>query len=610
MTQPAAPTAPVLHLRTPVFTCGFDRETGFLRRVEVGGVEILRAIYGAVRDQNWGTVPVALTDVRTTADDDSFDLRFTADCRAADAHFRWNGLVRGRDGELEFEFRGRALTSFLRNRIGLCVLHPLAEGVGKPCRIMTGEGRWEASAFPTSIAPRQPFKDVRAIAWEPADGIGAEVSFEGDVFETEDQRNWTDASFKTYSTPLERPFPVEIAAGTEVWQRVVVKMSEQPTFRSVAIPAVPEIRFVDGPAIEKPSLGLGLASHGEPLSPRAAGLLRTLKLSHLRVDLHLGDPRWIEEWERAQADAAAVGAALHCALHFGDDAELAAFVSAAQTPLAPIALCLVMNSGDEPMAIDRLTLVENGLAPLDLEIAVGTNANFADLNRARPPAGSLVAFSLNPQVHAFDDLSLVENLEAQPDTVTGAMAFGARGVVISPITLRPRLSPHDTGPVVTVAGELPANVDPRQRTLFGAAWTLGCLARLASLPAVHSLTFYETSGWLGLLERASGSPLPDLFGSKPGEVFPLFHVFADLADCDQVLPMHSSDPSKCVVLGLRTNGGQRRILVANLQAEPQTVRIHLEAAQANVRLLDEITVACAKADPTRFRASEGEPVTA
>ncbi len=577
--------------------------------MEVGGVEILRAVYGAVRDQNWGTVPVALSDMQLTSDDDSFDLRFAADCRAGDAHFRWSGLVRGHDGELEFEFNGRALASFQRNRIGLCVLHPLVECVGKPCRIMTVPGTWEESAFPTSIAPNQPFKNVRAMAWEPAMGLGAEVWFEGDVFETEDHRNWTDASFKTYSTPLERPFPVEIAAGTEVWQRVVVRISKKSTFRSVAIPAVPEVRFIDGSAVAKPPLGLGLASHGSALEAREAGLLRTLKLSHLRVDLHLADPRWIDEWERAQADALAIGAALHCALHFGDETELAAFVSAAQASLATIALCLVMCPADERMTVDRLAWAEHALAPLGLEIAVGTEANFAELNRARPPVGSLAAFSLNPQVHAFDDLSLVENLEAQPDTVASAMAFGARGVVISPITLRPRFHPKAIGSISTAAGELPPNVDPRQRTLFGAAWTLGCLSRLAVLHEVRSLTFYETTGWGGLVERAAGSPLPDLFGSKPGEVFPLFHVFADVADCDCVLPMSSSAPFEFAALGLQAGGGMRRILVANLQAEPRTVRIHVGSAQATVRMLDEISVASATTDPMRFRASDGEPVS-
>ena len=36
---------------------------------------------------------------------------------------------------------------------------------------------------------------------------------EGDTWETEDHRNWTDASFKTYSRPLSLPYPYAIAKG-------------------------------------------------------------------------------------------------------------------------------------------------------------------------------------------------------------------------------------------------------------------------------------------------------------------------------------------------------------------------------------------------------------
>ena len=36
---------------------------------------------------------------------------------------------------------------------------------------------------------------------------------EGDAFEMEDQRNWADASFKTYVRPLSKPRPYVIAKG-------------------------------------------------------------------------------------------------------------------------------------------------------------------------------------------------------------------------------------------------------------------------------------------------------------------------------------------------------------------------------------------------------------
>ena len=44
------------------------------------------------------------------------------------------------------------------------------------------------------------------------------------MFETEDQRNWADGSFKTYCRPLDRPFPYDLSEGERVWQRVAIRV--------------------------------------------------------------------------------------------------------------------------------------------------------------------------------------------------------------------------------------------------------------------------------------------------------------------------------------------------------------------------------------------------
>ncbi len=67
------------------------------------------------------------------------------------------------------------------------------------------------SRFPEEISPHQPFRDIRAMHWKITDSMEAHLYFEGDVFETEDQRNWTDASYKTYSTPLDQPYPAKVS---------------------------------------------------------------------------------------------------------------------------------------------------------------------------------------------------------------------------------------------------------------------------------------------------------------------------------------------------------------------------------------------------------------
>ena len=45
---------------------------------------------------------------------------------------------------------------------------------------------------------------------------------EGDTFEMEDQRNWMDASYKTYVRPLALPWPYPIEQGRRFTQSVAL----------------------------------------------------------------------------------------------------------------------------------------------------------------------------------------------------------------------------------------------------------------------------------------------------------------------------------------------------------------------------------------------------
>ena len=54
-------------------------------------------------------------------------------------------------------------------------------------------------------------------------GIEAKFEFEGDLFEMEDQRNWTDGSFKTYCTPLSLGYPFQALAGQSFKQKVTLR---------------------------------------------------------------------------------------------------------------------------------------------------------------------------------------------------------------------------------------------------------------------------------------------------------------------------------------------------------------------------------------------------
>ena len=57
---------------------------------------------------------------------------------------------------------------------------------------------------------------------------------EGDTYEMEDQRNWTDASYKTYVRPLARPWPYTLDAGARLDQAVTLTVSSQQQIRAEA----------------------------------------------------------------------------------------------------------------------------------------------------------------------------------------------------------------------------------------------------------------------------------------------------------------------------------------------------------------------------------------
>ena len=86
---------------------------------------------------------------------------------------------------------------------------------GKALRVTDADGALQQTLFPAQISPGQPVQDIRGLT-HSVGGVKVDLGFAGDIFEMEDQRNWTDASFKTYCRPLSLPRPYRIKAGEEV----------------------------------------------------------------------------------------------------------------------------------------------------------------------------------------------------------------------------------------------------------------------------------------------------------------------------------------------------------------------------------------------------------
>jgi len=619
----ASPEA--IPLRAGPLTMSFEPATLLLRYLRLGSHEVLRGVYVAVRDHNWDTVPARVSNLVLVTRGDAFVLSFEARHDDGRVAFDWRGEIAGSaDGEVRYLIDGSAERAFRRNRIGFCVLHPVAECAGERCELEHVDGSRENAFFPRAIAPQpyvdglprphEPFTRLRSMRHQVVPGVWATVTFEGDTFELEDQRNWTDASFKTYGTPLELPFPVDLAAGAKVSQSVTVDLGAGGLAKAERADDGVEVVLGDA-AGPLPPIGLGLASDGFALTPLEAARLAPLRLAHLRCDVRAGATDRRAVIERAHADAETLNCGLEVALHLGEDPERELAVLAEDLAvLGPrVARWLIFRRGEKRTDTRWVASARSQLAPLapGAGFVAGTDAYFAELNRDRPPVDHLdgLCYSINPQVHAFDDATLVESLEAQGETVRSAVTFAdRRPIVVSPITLRPRFNPNATGPEPEPApGSLPPQVDPRQLSLFGAGWTLASIKHLAEAGA-SSLTYFETAGWRGVMERGAGSPLPGLFPSEPDTVFPLYHVFADVGDFagGEVVSSRSSRPLEVEALALRA-GVRTRVLVANFSPKVRGVVVRFRGAPPAVRvgLLDADAAVAAGRDPEGFRSLPG-----
>ncbi len=588
----AVDAAEPIPLRAGPLTMVFDVDNAFLRYIKAGSHEVLRGINAPIRNQVWGTVRPSVSNVVLQDGGDHFSLAFDALCQEKNVDFRWKGRLTGSsDGHVEFTFDGVAHSTFMRNRIGFCVLHG-PSAAGQPWVIRHIDGEKSAGRFPNFISPHQPVMCIRGISHEVAPALQAHVRMEGDTFEMEDQRNWTDASFKTYCTPLELPYPAKIEQGTKISQKVSIRLEGNVP---PAAPVTDQVILTRGEArTPLPRIGLQVSSESDELSVRQQQLLRALRLDHLRIDLNLSDGAFIRKLRTATHQAKVLDLNLHIGIHPTErlDKHLQVLAAELQNLQPPVSAFLFIrfDAQQQQLARERLELTSGQSL-----IAVGYDTNFVDLNRDRPgkDQGDAVFWAINPQCHAFDNASMTETLPIQADTVRTARQFaGAKPLLISPVTLRPQQVSRPP-----LSGALPLDVDVRQPTLFAAGWTIGSLNYLASAN-VHSVTFYETVGWKGIMDFQAPRDRPGQFPSMAGDVFPVYHVLRDIGRfCGgQVLDIKSSDPLSVVGLVLSKAGEERR-LIANLTDRQQSVTFEGFVGRFSASTLDTRMAAAANKNP-------------
>ncbi|MEM7670819.1 MAG: hypothetical protein AAF317_17105, partial [Pseudomonadota bacterium] len=452
---------------------------GAIRKVRYRGVEVVRGFDCPIRDRNWATETPA--DVEETFDETSdsfvYSRRFTTFDGALSAKLAINVQPERVVATLALHAHRRVET----NRAGFTLLHPIQGVAGTDLTIQYSDGTEQQSKFPETISPGQPAFDIVGLK-HVIDGIAISVRFSGEVFEMEDQRNWTDASYKTYCRPLGLGFPYVIEAGETIEQSIEITLSDVGARRAASVAASHAVAILPEIAI---------AVEPDWYSDTAGKTLADLPDAHrlLRLDAAR---------ENALADLAELTGPVELEVVIDDGGDGASNLQALEKAL-----------GDNGIVVDSVTALPRAylksyqptaewptghgiadaanwakLAFPGAQIGIGMLTNFTEFNRHPPHAGvgDFTTYSTTAIVHAGDDLSVFETLEALRHVHESARVIsGDRPLRLGLATIGMRSNPYGAAVADNpgMARIAMAMEDPRQQTVFSAAFAVGAYAAAA-----------------------------------------------------------------------------------------------------------------------------------
>lgn len=470
-----------------------------LAEIRHRGKMILRGVRAAVRDHGWLTVPVHVEDHSLSRTGMVLRLRH----EGLGAHLTSELTVASEGAQLRISWDAENQIAFDTNRTGLVVLHP-ASDAGSSVTVLHDDGFIQQTMFPRAISPHQPIKGIREMRVD-SQTSSTTLRFEGDIFEMEDQRNWTDASFKTYSRPLALPFPYPLRRGERVRQSITISVEGEVA--SVDARADEPIALY--PAGDFPVIGVEASTAPDPGSLSADGSFRV-------VELDLATPAWPAALRRAGAD--------------GLPLDLRVVTDGAPEALASVAAALRAHDVRSVSPFDALLHVSTAStvaamrdaldrAGISAPVVGGTRSHFTELNREihRLPEGlDAITFTTTPLFHTLDTEQLIEAVPIQRLIAEQAVELaGGAPIHIGPVALRPRFNnvattpepaPTRTDLAEGYGAQFTGASDPRQHARELAAWTIASAAALA-IPGVATISWFETWGPRGIRGR-DGEPTP------------------------------------------------------------------------------------------------------
>ena len=203
---------------------------GELRYLSVGDREIVRRIYFAVRDAEWDTATPVFDRVSIKVQKNSFVVDLSAHCVLLTADFSWTGKITGTpDGKITFSVTGQPNRDFKSNRIGICVLYGAPFLAGRSFETVGVDGKTlTPQTFPSLVSASLLTQNFETLRYHEK-GLKVSVGVSGQAtFSMEDQRTYSDSSYKAYST-LNYNYAEPVKKGDTKTETVTVSVSGMGT---------------------------------------------------------------------------------------------------------------------------------------------------------------------------------------------------------------------------------------------------------------------------------------------------------------------------------------------------------------------------------------------
>lgn len=459
-----------------------------IRNISYEGTQLIDLLYTAIRPSDWSTLG---SDERT--EDVQIiggECVITITESLAGAMKATTKVILTSSNTFSVDYQLQGLSKFEINRWGICFCLNTAEWMGStvaasgknysllkdisPQRVVNGvtQGLFPASSEMHFVAPDQRFIKALSI---------------GKVLEAEDQRNWTDNTYKIYSGSLSEPRPFTTSLGS-IWTQSInfevgVPNSKESDLAKIMVQEIEAL----------PSIGVQFNT--EPLlSPddlEKAFVL--LDIDHLRINAESLTSQKI-------ATTAASGLILEAALLSSNNGGALQSEVEELSHRVPAGSRLLIHREGRGI-VEAADLPKNNSLSSYIP---GTDAYLVDLHREEFNFGDSVSYSMAPTVHSFDTETIFKTIPTQRESIEFAQKNFAPQVFISPITFSTRGNPETGHSVDKRINFASPDMALHIRTIEGAAWTLGSIFSLASASA-FSGSWHELFGEDGLIYSLSGS---------------------------------------------------------------------------------------------------------